>query len=194
MNLTAKQVREMFHITNQTLYNWRNSGKIKFKQINSKLFLYELPDEINRINVIYGRVSNTKQKSDMEKQVQIITDYMLKNGIIPDKIYCDIASGMNENRKHFNELMDLVFQNKVKTIFITYKDRLTRFGFSYFEKIFSLFGTNIVILNATKEEDFQQELSQDLISIIHHFSMKLYSNRRKILNDLKKELEINDYD
>jgi len=31
-----------------------------------------------------------------------------------------------------------------------------------------------------------QELTNDLVSIIHHFSMKLYSNRRKVLKELKK--------
>ena len=44
-------------------------------------------------------------------------------------------------------------------------------------------------INLTKEEDFQTELTQDLISIIHHFSMKMYSNRRKELNALKKVLQ-----
>jgi predicted site-specific integrase-resolvase len=53
-------------------------------------------------------------------------------------------------------------------------------GFKLMESIFSNFGTKIVVINATKEEDFQQELTTDLISIIHHFSMKLYSNRQKL--------------
>ena len=71
----------------------------------------------------------------------------------------------------------------------TSKDRLTRFSFDYFDYIFNLFGTKIEVVNLTKEEDFQQELTQDFISIIHHFSTKLYSNRRKQLKQLKNELE-----
>ena len=47
----------------------------------------------------------------------------------------------------------------------------------------------IVVLNSTKEEDFQTELTQDLVSIIHHFSMKMYSNRRKLLKDLEVEIQ-----
>lgn len=51
------------------------------------------------------------------------------------------------------------------------------------------FGVEIVVVNATKEEDFQTELTQDLVSVIHHFSMKLYSNRRKTLKDLASEIQ-----
>lgn len=98
---------------------------------------------------------------------------------------------MNENRKGFNELLDLVISGKVYKVFVTYKDRLTRFGFDYFRKFFRKFGTEIVVLNEDKEVSFEDELVQDLISIIHHFSMKMYSHRRKQLTELKKELEKN---
>jgi len=85
-----------------------------------------------------------------------------------------------------------VINNEIDTIYIyiyiSYKDRLTRFGYSYLEKWFKLYGTNIVYINYTKEEDFQSELVEDIISIIHHFSMKMYSNRRKILNLAKDNL------
>jgi len=37
---------------------------------------------------------------------------------------------------------------------------------------------------------YEQELTEDLISIIHYFTMKNYSHRRK-LNKLRKELENN---
>ncbi len=142
-----------------------------------------------KINVIYCRVSNNKQKDDLKRQIDLIREFVIKNGLICDLIISDIASGMNENRKGLNELFSLIFDRKVSKLFISYKDRLSRFGFEYFKKIFSEFGTEIVVLNSTKEEDFQQELTQDLISIIHHFSMKMYSNRRKILKNLKNQLK-----
>lgn len=58
---------------------------------------------------------------------------MLNNGIKPDNIYSDIASGMNENRKQFNQLLETIFKREVKTVYITFKDRLSRFGFNYFK-------------------------------------------------------------
>jgi len=98
-------------------------------------------------------------------------------GIIVDKVFTDIASGMNENRKGLNSLIKLVQNGEIDTIYISYKDRLTRFGYSYFEKWFGYYDTKIVQINLTKEDDFQTELTDDLISIIHHFSMKMYSNK-----------------
>lgn len=117
---------------------------------------------------------------------------MISKGVIPKEIYDDVASGMNENRKSFNKLIDAVISGKIENIYISYKDRLTRFGYQYFETLFEKFGTKIIVINSTTEEDFQSELTQDLISIIHHFSMKMYSNRRKILKELQKNLENSD--
>jgi predicted site-specific integrase-resolvase len=142
-----------------------------------------------RKNVIYARVSNTKQKEDLVRQEQVIRDYMVSNGIKVDEVYSDIASGMNAERKEFNRLLEDCISGKINTIYISYKDRFVRFGFEYFLKFLDNFDVTIEILNSTTEEDFQSELTEDLISIIHHFSMKMYSQRRKQLNAIKKELE-----
>lgn len=114
---------------------------------------------------------------------------MTSNGIIVDEIFSDIASGMNSDRIEFNKMLKECIDGKINKIFITYKDRFVRFGFDYFVSILKNFDVEIVFLNATSEEDFQSELTNDLISIIHHFSMKLYSNRRKELKDLEKKLK-----
>lgn len=140
-------------------------------------------------HVIYCRVSNTKQKEDLSRQENVLREYCIKRGIKPDYVYTDIASGMNEHRQGLNNLIADVKKGDIDTVYISYKDRLTRFGFGYFEYLFSLYGTKIEVVNLTKEEDFQQELTQDFISILHHFSKKLYSNRRKELKNLKKLLE-----
>lgn len=191
---SAKEIKEEYKITSQTLYNWRKIGKIKYKEINSRNFLYDVSDiegvqSSKRSNVIYARVSNTKQSEDLERQELFIREYMISNGVIVDFVYKDIASGMNEERKSFNKLVKSVINQEIDTIYISYKDRLTRFGYGYIENWFSQFGTKIIVLNSTKEEDFQQELTEDLISIIHHFSMKMYSNRRKMLKQTEENLK-----
>lgn len=191
MWVSSKEYRQITKISIQRLYQKKLEGKIKYKNVDGT-YLYWISDEISeikRINVIYVRVSNSKQKDDLVRQEQTIRNYMVSNGVKVDRVLTDIASGMNENRNGLNDLISLVVQNKVDKIFISYKDRLTRFGFGYFEKIFNYFNTSIEVLNATKEEDFQDELTQDLISIIHHFSMKMYSNRRKQLKELKDKLK-----
>ena len=193
--LTSKQFREKYGISVATLWSRDNIDKtVKTKVLyGTKYYLDEeassCKEEEERINVIYCRVSNTKQKQDLEKQKQLLREYCVKNGTKPDLVLSDIGSGMKEDRKNFQLLITLVKEGNVDTVYISYKDRLTRFGFDYFDYIFNLFGTKIEVVNLTKEEDFQQELTQDFISIIHYFSMKLYSNRRKQLKQLKNELE-----
>lgn len=121
-------------------------------------------------------------------QIELIKSYCLSQGIKIDKVYQDIASGINENRKDFNLLINDVISNKVDKVYISFKDRLTRFGFDYIKNIFAKYGVEIIILDDLEEsnKNFQDELTQDLISIIHHFSMKLYSNRRKKFKDIEK--------
>ena len=105
-----------------------------------------------------------------------------------------MASGMNENRKELNLMLREIFAGNVNKVFVSYKDRLTRFGFDYFKNILSEFGVEIVVIDELEEtnSDFQKELTNDLISIIHHFSMKLYSNRKKKLKEIEKLIESED--
>jgi putative resolvase len=197
MWVKSKEFKKILGLSNQALYERRKKGSLKFKIVNNVYFYWleeSIETDTNRFNVIYCRVSNTKQKDDLDKQEQILTQYVISNGYKVDYIFKDIASGMNESRKELNELIRLVVENKVNKVFISYKDRLSRFGYSYFEYIFKKFGTEIEVVNLTKEEDFQTELTQDLIFIIHHFSMKMYSNRRKELNALKKSLQKSEND
>lgn len=194
MWMTSTEICEKFKIKRQTLCGWKKNGTIKFESINRRKFLYDsnsvaiLNNGVERLNVVYARVSNTKQKDDLDRQVKFIKEFMIVNGIIPDLVLTDIASGMNEERTNFNKLLQLVVTDKINKVYISYKDRLTRFGFGYFEQIFKMYGTEIVIMNLTDESSFQQELTEDLVSVIHHFSMKMYSNRRKILKETQANL------
>lgn len=188
--LSSKEFRNKYRISSATLWRRVHVGTVKTKELyGMTYYLDEDPSSEASMNVIYCRVSNTKQQADLKRQETILREYCVSNGIIPDKVISDIASGMNENRKGLQELIGLVKDGKVKTVYVSYKDRLTRFGFDYFVYLFNLFGTEIKVVNLTSEEDFQQELTQDFISILHHFSMKLYSNRRKELKKLKSEME-----
>jgi predicted site-specific integrase-resolvase len=187
--LNSKDFRKKFGLSSQNLYRWEKTNKVKTKIINlRKFYLVEDSSDVLRQNIIYCRVSNTKQSDDLNRQEKVLREYCVSKGIIPSEVIKEIASGMNENRNGLNKLINLVISNKVDKIIISYKDRLTRFGFEHFENIFSLFGTTIEVVNLTSEEDFQTELTEDLISIIHYFSMKMYPSRRKQLKELQREL------
>jgi DNA binding domain protein, excisionase family len=83
----------------------------------------------------------------------------------------------------------MVMNDEIDRIFILYKDRLTRFGFNYLEQICNKFGTKIIVISEEiQEKSIQEELAEDIISIIHSFSSKLYGMRNKIKEKIDKEL------
>ena len=102
---------------------------------------------------------------------------MNAKGIILDESITDIGSGLNYNRKKWNQLLTEVMQDKIDTIYVTYKDRFIRFGFEWFERLCNMHDTKIIVLN-NKATSPDQELVDDLISIIHVFSCRLYGLRK----------------
>ena len=71
----------------------------------------------------------------------------------------------------------------VGTLIIAHKDRLCRFGFDYFEQMARNNGCIIKVVNQETLSP-QQEMVEDLMSIIHTFSCRLYG-----LRNYKKELK-----
>lgn len=185
MWLTSKEYRQKYRITPQHLYALRKSGKLITKPYlngTSFLILDDREEETKDI-ALYCRISTQKQKEDLDRQERFLREYAISKGLNPIYVLKDIASGTNENRKGLNELIDLVINKKICKVIISHKDRLTRFGFDYFKSFFIKFGVEIETVNLDSEESFQEELSEDLISIIHHFSMKFYGSRK---NQCKK--------
>lgn len=194
--VSSKEARMYFHISAQTLKRWKDSDKISTKQYSSRKILYDLDsinknDETNsRKHVIYARVSCPNQKQSLDNQIELIKSYMISKGIKVDDIYSEIASGLNENRKELSRLITDIDNGLIDTVYISFKDRLTRFGFDYFKNMFANHGTSIEVLddNEQTNKDYKSEMIEDLISIIHHYSTKLYSNRRAELKKIEKEI------
>lgn len=192
--LSSAEIRKELNLSPQALYTLRKSGKLEYKEISKGFYRYLLPEDFrydkNKYIAIYGRVSTPKQKKDLENQLSLIKQYANSNGhIVKDEyVFSDIASGMNENRRSLNKLLSKIKDGEISKIFITNRDRLTRFGFGYFKEICSLYDVEIIEINETEDKTFEEELSEDLIAIIHHFSMKFYGKRKKLLNSLKENL------
>lgn len=197
---SSKNIRNILQITPQCLYQMRVTGRIETKQISDKKYLYKLPKKFISYSepriAIYARVSTTKQKKDLENQIKFLREYVVSNGnkITTDLIFSDIASGMNENRKGLNSLISEIIKGNICKVIISNRDRLTRFGFGYLKSLFERYNCEIVEVNLTDEKTFEQELTDDLISIIHHFSMKFYGKRKNKLknieNNIKNDFEI----
>lgn len=142
-------------------------------------------------------MSTYSQKDNLKNQIDFIRQYANAKGIILDEIITDIGSGLDYNRKKWNQLLEDVMSNNVNTIFITYKDRFVRFGYDWFERLCKMHDTKIVALNNI-ETSPEKEMIDDIISIIHVFSCRLYGLRKyksKLKNDKSlKGGEINDED
>jgi len=165
--------------------NYVKTGKIKATKMKNGYYDYDESSVFSfikkdfRINVIYARVSTNKQKKFLETQIDVLNAYCNTNNIKINTIYKEISSGTDLDRTQFSLLMNLVFQYKIKNIYVTYKDRLTRLSFKTIEQIFKKFGTTIVVINDKEDKSTEEELFDDLLNIIHHFSTKLYSKRTK---------------
>lgn len=158
------------------------------KYLRSSNLLYE---DDNKIDLIYARVSTNEQKNrgDLDRQIDYIIREIIAKNPKNLKVFSEVGSGLNDNRKELKKLLDMVMNDEIDRIFILYKDRLTRFGFNYLEQICNKFGTKIIVISGEiQEKSIQEELAEDIISIIHSFSGKLYGMRNKIKEKLDKEL------
>lgn len=189
---SSKEIRQLLQITPQCLYSMKQNGRIEYKQISKKKYLYKMPEHLENQKSIalYARVSTPKQKQDLENQIEALKLFAIGQGKILNSefIFSDIASGMNENRKNLQKLLNAVKNEKISEIIITHKDRLTRFGFGYLESICNMYGTKIISINFEEEKSFQEELTEDLIAIIHHFSMKFYGKRKNLMKSFVKDI------
>ena len=141
-----------------------------------------------RLIVTYSRVSSHGQRDDLKSQQSFIENFVVSNGLQVDENLSDIGSGLNYERKNFLKILDLVEQDKIEKIIIAHKDRFVRFGFDYFQNFCKKHNTEIVIINLDSCSP-EQEFTEDLISIIHCFSSKLYGLRK--YNKNTKVLKIN---
>ena len=137
---------------------------------------------------IYGRVSSRNQKDDLENQLDFLRQYANAKGMIVKECLYDIGSGLNYNRKNWNKLIDMSTERKVDKIIIAHKDRFIRFGYDWFEKFLAKNGVQIIVVNNEKLSP-QEELIQDLISIIHVFSCRIYG-LRKYKSKIKEDKEL----
>jgi putative resolvase len=146
-----------------------------------------------RVVVGYARVSSINQKDELERQKQLIHSYAKDKGYGEIQILSDVGSGLNENRRGFLRLLEMVTERKVSRVIIVYEDRLTRFGFETLRKLFQAFGTEIEVVNSG-EKTPQGELVEDLITIVSHFAGKLYGMRshkyEEVVEGVRKLLSV----
>jgi predicted site-specific integrase-resolvase len=134
--------------------------------------------------IAYARVSTPGQKPDLRHQVAALRAYCQAHEIAVDEWVEEMGSGLNYQRKQFNRIMEEIELGRVRRLIIAHKDRLVRFGFEWFAAFCQRHGTDLVIVNGDTLSP-EQELVQDLLSIVHIFSARLYGLRsyKKVIRD-----------
>ncbi len=182
---TTGEVARIFGVSYVAVKKWAYSGKIRY--IKTPGGKYRYPEsEIKRLLgeqapkgrvAVYARVSSADQKGDLERQKQRLLEHVKAKGYQDVIVLEDIASGLNENRKDLAKLFELISQRQIEAVFITYKDRLTRFGFRYLEAFFNSHGCRIEYLDAEGVKEPQKELVEDLIAVVTSFAGRIYGAR-----------------
>ena len=147
---------------------YRNKNRKEKRQVNN-----------NKISILYSRVSSHKQKKkgDLERQQQYLEQYCKKEQIKHYIHITDTASGLNTKRSGLRKIFKMIKAGNIANIIITFKDRLTRFGFEFILKYCSIFNVPIIVLKNSLGKNVQQELVDDMMSLIASFSGKLYGLR-----------------
>lgn len=185
-NYKPKEFAELLNVSVKTLQRWDRDKILIAKRTptDRRFYTYDqyldykgLKNNSDRKIIIYTRVSTNNQKDDLLNQVNFLQNFINSKGIIVDQIIKDVGSGLNYKRKKWNELLDEVMENKIDTIIVSNKDRFIRFGFEWFERFLGKFNTKILVVNNELLSP-QEELVQDIISILHVFSCRIYGLRK----------------
>lgn len=213
---SSGDVADLLGVVPMTVIGYDNKGIMKFdrtvtnRRIISREHLIEYLNSVGlflddsdsvRYDAIYARVSTQKQsqRGDLESQINTVLMFCATQNPVNLKIFKDIGSGLNDNRKGLLNLITEIECDRISRVFITYKDRLTRFGFNYIQAICRSHNTEIVQVSKEMiEKSAQEELAEDLCAIIHSFSCKLYGLRKTQIKEINDKInsikEVNDDD
>lgn len=174
------EAARLLGINEWTLRRWVYSGKAPFiKNETGRVFIPswwieeqsgEKPPSTNVRCAIYVRESSTENKAAMGSQADGLRKYAEAKGYQIVHLVSEFGSGVNDNRPKLHALLK---RRDFDVLLVEHKDRLTRFGFRWFE---TLCPFQIEVINIA--ENSVNDLMEDLIAILTSFAARLYGQRR----------------
>lgn len=196
MKYSVNKASEILGVSISTLRRWEDEGLLIAERTpgghrrydSSKLTRFVNKKENKRITIAYARVSSNDQKEDLNRQVINLETYCISNGY-QFRTIKDLGSGLKYNKKGLLELIELICSNEIERIVINYKDRLMRFGYELFEEFARYHEVKLEVINLTEDKTYEEELVEDVLTIITVFSSKLYGSRSHKKNELIKKFK-----
>lgn len=202
--ISVAQASEMLGVTVKTIKIWTNEDKIKSYRTagGHRRFRIEdiekfLGNEVEPIKsskniFIYSRVSTKKQadSGNLERQKGRLTEYCKERGYNIVHVYEEVASGLNDDRRELTKMFRRI--QEVDSIVVEYPDRLARFGFNYLNEFAKDKGVEIETVEQKEKLEHNEEMVNDLISVVTYFSARLYGARggkklKKVIAELETE-------
>lgn len=200
--VSIKEASDLLGVEQKTLRRWEgNSSIFPIRTVGGhRRYRVEDIQKLQGIDTIdkdggtavYCRVSSheQKQKGDLERQKGRMLDYCVSKKYTIDFIFEEVGSGMSDKRAKLLRLMDLCIAGKISRVIVEHKDRIARFNLNYLKKFFESHNVTLEIVEETLPKSYENELVEDMLSLISSFSSKIYG-RRSAENRKKKKQ--NDY-
>ena len=188
--VAPRKARDILGVSDATLRRWAKDGNIRSVVTPTGRRLYDVegiggtrvPEALvadsDRGNdhepapFLYARVSSSKQRDDLDRQIEF-----LRKEHPEAELVTDIGSGINWNRKGLRTLLDLSNRGRLSVVIVAERDRLCRFAFELLEHVFALNGTVVRVLGS-QDSSPEQELQEDLLSIVQIFCCRRNGKRR----------------
>jgi excisionase family DNA binding protein len=192
VNFTNKEALKILTVTKDTLYKWVKEGKIRRYQLGARKFLYDRtdvyrlsgvrPDVIASKTVIYCRIATRgpANTSDMESQVNRVTEWCIKNGLQVGDTYKDICPSLEyskDKRPGLHLLLTNVIERKIDTIVMESPDRLSRFGYELFIEVCKRYRVKVMFMNDNPANLlYKEEVKNEMRGVIEDIK-NMYDNR-----------------
>lgn len=184
MLLRQSEVEQKYRISKTTLHRWLKDGKLTdyrtvgghrrydSAEIEGLLSISDGVMVTDKDVATYARVSTPKQADNLTRQHERLIKACGDRGYHIVLDCSEIASGLNDNRRQFFKVIDAACKGEVKRVVVEHRDRLTRFGFRTMERFFNSVGCTVEVLEQAEEKGEQEELVEDILTILGRFSSK----------------------
>lgn len=192
--LSAAKARHKLGVCAKTLRTWdakkliqttRSPTGCRIYNVNSVLVSRQHESEKHSGHrIVYARVSSIKQKNDLERQIQSLSEKFPEHRIVRD-----VGSGINWRRPGLKTILRYCLEGSLRELVVAHRDRLSRLGFELIEFLVKEAGGKLLVLDEGVQGNYESELGEDLLSIVHVFSCRHYGARKYKRNSKRTSKE-----